>query len=182
MIIVDDDMKAHYEAIIGTSVTWSDVYEWANNILEAGDDPFDSEFDIPFITVEYRQWNSPAGTAEQLLAWGQQAFPKPSHIDVTVIMTGQDLFPVGGVAERMGDAFLISTKAGNYLMPLANLWQHEASHLYDAPDHADFWEALFTYCIMSYIWALVTRSWHSDCWQTIYENRFRFGTTYTWIY
>lgn len=187
MIVVDDDMKAHYEAIIGTTVTWNAVYEWANNILEGGDDPFWSWFEIDFVTREYRQWNSPSNTLLNLLSLGQQAFPKPAGIDVTVIMTGQiegGLTPPLGWSEVLGDAFVMSTRAANYLMPLFNLWQHEASHLYGAPDHADFWSALWTVCIMSYIWAPATRSWCSGCSSTIYSNRLRFGYYYKtiWIY
>lgn len=187
MIIVDDDMKSYYESIDGWSVSWSEIYDWAGNILETGDDPFWSSFEIDFVTKEYRQWNSPSSTLLSLLSLGQQAFPKPAGIDMTVIMTGQIKRGISlplSWAELLGDAFIMTVRAADYLVPVANVLQHEASHLYGTLDQSDWWSALTTWCIMSCIWMPVTKSWHSDCSSTIYLNRLCFGYYYKiiWIY
>jgi len=176
MIIVDDDAKSYMEAFFHTPIPWSAVYDWAYNLLEGGDDPFNDWFSIDFVASQYRSWNSPSGSLTQLLQWGQQAFPKPVGIDVTFILTGQNTLPEGGRSEVLGDAFIMSAWAGYYGNPLVNVWQHEASHLYHAPDHSDWWSAITTVCIMSYFWCPYTRNWCGGCSSEITSHKYRFGS------
>lgn len=81
----------------------------------------------------------------------------------------------GGLwAERLGDAFAMSVKAGFLGMPVWHLFQHEASHLYGALDYKG-WDAVTTWCIMSYMWQSVTRSWCDGCTNIITANKHHFG-------
>jgi len=177
LIIVDDKAKSFLQNIyndlcISAEATWSDTASWAYNILEGGDDPFWNCFGIDYVCNEYRAWVSPSGTLKQLLDWAQQTFPKPAGVEVTFVFTGQGEPLVGGYGERPGDAFIVSACAMNYLCPLVNVWQHEASHNYGVYDHS----ALdFTVCIMSGWYIAVTRSWCSGCYTTITQNRYHFG-------
>jgi len=56
--------------------------------------------------------------------------------------------------------------------PQANLFQHEASHLYGCPDHT---VSPQPWCVMSYDYLYDTRDWCSDCISTITTNHYTFG-------
>ncbi len=173
-VVCDDDMKSWYETLMSHSVTWDDVYMWAWNILEGGDDFFWPQYEIEYNmgAGHYTNWSSTnSGDLAQLFNEGRNNFPKPSDCDVRVFMTGQLTGNIYGLGETPGNAFIIRVREpGSW--PVANLWQHEASHNYNAPNHDP---GLFDWCIMSYIWGPSTRDWCSSCHSTIYENRFRFG-------
>jgi hypothetical protein len=173
-VVCDDDMKLWYETLVGHSVTWDDVYMWAWNILEGGDDPFWPQYEIEYNmgAGHYTNWYSTNyGNLYQIFDEGRTNFPKPSDCDVRVFMTGQLTGNIYGLGEKPGNAFIIRVReTGSW--PLANLWQHEASHNYDAPDHDP---GLFDWCVMSYTWGPWTRDWCGSCHSTIYTNRYRFG-------
>jgi len=173
-VVCDDDMKSWYEELVGHSVTWDDVFMWAWNILEGGDDPFWPEFEIEYTmgAGHYTSWISTnSGNIYQLFDEGRSNHPKPGDCDVGIYMTGQVTGDYLGLSEQGGDDFIIRVRDTG-IMPLANLWQHEASHNFGAPDHNPGW---FDFCIMSYTWAFYVRSWCGSCHSTIYSNRFHFG-------
>jgi len=171
MVIVDDDALAFF-VIYGPTLGGGsgNAFEWAINILEAGDDPFWSSFNIDFVASDIRYWESPNTTPVDiysLMAWVMTTFPTPSGIDVRYVLTGQNTWPFGGLC--YDDTFIISAWAAilNF-QPLQNLWQHEASHLYHVGDHAI---TDFTPCVMNY-WYPFLAFWCSGCSSTIYANRF----------
>jgi len=178
MIIIDDDAETYIEHAMSkfgpVDFSWNDLCNWANRILEDGDDPFESLFNINFVASQYQYWYSPSGSLADLLYEGQNAFPKPAGIDVTFILTGQAEGTIAGRSD-CNDAFIVTATAAAAFCPLVNVWQHEASHLYNCPDHDP---GFFTWCIMSYTWGMVTRNWCNECTLQIACNKYRFGTIY----
>lgn len=177
MVIVDDDALAFFAVSGGIFGYNSNGYVAAMDILEGGDNPFWSNFQIDFVVSDLRYWASPNTDMKSLLAWAMATFPKPSGIDVRYVLTGQNTFPIGGIAYY--DTFIVSAYVVLYNLGvrIENTWQHEASHLYYCGDHG--WLD-FTPCIMNY-WYPWFAAWCSGCWSTIYRNRFRFGSYYSGI-
>lgn len=180
MVIVDDDAAVFLGLVnLGTGVSAS-LYEWAVTLLEVGDDPFWSSFSIDFVAVEFHYWESPnfpqgqpITDMQSLLAHAIVAFPKPAGVDVIYVLTGQNTVPILGISYAYYNIFIVSVWAAVYLVPLQNVWQHEASHLYYAKDHAvtDF----LTSCIMNSWYTAYTRVWCSGCTSRIAGNKFRYG-------
>jgi len=170
VVVVDDTMKQMMEGILQRSCTWSEVKDWAYNILEAGDDPFFSTFSINFYIVKYWCWEIGRQSLLDELYMAQKTFWPlcPDWYDCMVIMSGNMDGLTIGWSELLGDAFIMCV--GFFGIPLANVFQHEASHLYDANDHKG-WSALFTWCIMSYMWSALTRSWCGGCKDKINSNK-----------
>jgi hypothetical protein len=173
-VIVDDAMKAWYEYLVGHTVTWDDVYMWAYNILENGDDPFWSQYEIDYNMHDYTHWHSTEATSmAAIFNEGRNTISKPSDCDVRIFLTGQHPNPLvdaNGIGERPGNAFILTVREPT--CPVANLWQHEASHNYDVIDHDP---GLLDVCVMSYAWIRLTRDWCSSSYTTLYSNRFHFG-------
>jgi hypothetical protein len=174
-VVCDDDMFTQMQEIywwrFWQPVTWDEVYMWAWNILEGGDDPFETNFQIDFKMEagHYTNWDSAPGTLYQLYYWGIGNFSSAQEstgCQVLVIMSGQSDPDAGGWGG--GDTFIIGTRNS----PQANLVQHEASHLYGCPDHTVPPEPN---CVMSYDYTYSTRAWCASCTATISANRYTFG-------
>ncbi|MCL1977754.1 MAG: hypothetical protein FWG55_06630, partial [Candidatus Bathyarchaeota archaeon] len=74
---------------------------------------------------------------------------------------------------RPGNHFLMTVNPPGTL-PLANLFQHEASHLFGCYDNDP---GLTDICIMSYTWIGATRNYCKsgyDCYNVMMTNRYRF--------
>jgi len=171
MIVIDDDARAFF----GNVFDWNGMFNWANSIMEDGDNPFWDWYGIDYIAAEGRIWESPQGSLTQLLGWACDAFPRSPDVEVTYVLTGQFDSSSLGRGYQPGDAFIISVWGAVFGVPLANLWQHEASHNYDVGDHDP---GLLDFCIMSYTWDPFIRLWCSGCFNTLNQNKFRFGTIY----
>jgi hypothetical protein len=172
-VVVDEDAKLWYEYIQGHLVTWDDVYMWAYNILEGGDDFFWPQYEIDYNMHAYTNWDSPDSTSLSVIfEEGKNTITKPSDCDVRFFITGHNTDMLGprGISEMLGDDFII--KVRDPTVPMANLFQHEASHNYGAPDHDP---GLLDWCVQSYAWIQSTRDWCSSCHTTMYSNRFHFG-------
>jgi hypothetical protein len=171
-VVVDNAAKLWLEYIQGHPVTWDDVYMWAYTILEGGDDPFWPQYGIDYNMLHYTNWSSTDTTSlATLFDEGRNSFPMPSDCDVRIFMTGRPTGADNGKSEVLGSAFIMKVRQPG-MWPLANLWQHDASHNYYAPDHID---GLLDYCVMSYTWGPSTRDWCSSCYTTMYSNRLHFG-------
>lgn len=179
LIVVDDIMKWTLELLRMRPCSWTEVEEWAHDIFEGGVAPFESDFGIGnFYHVETEFWVPGTMGLLDELDEAQTTFnwpdAYPAHYDCMVIMSGNIDGTIAGWAERLGDAFIMSVKAVFLGMPLVNLFQHEASHLYGAWDH-EGWDGVTTWCIMSYMWGGVTRSWCGGCTDIISANKHHFG-------
>ncbi len=166
-VVTDDDLLSLYQSIVGYPANWYQMINyWVSQIVEDGDDPFESGFTIDF-TFVYSTWTSPdtGGNLAELFYAALEECPKPATYDVAIYITGQYTNDALGWCWPDGNAFIMT--ANTAYVPLANLWQHEASHLFYAPDHLE-------YCIMSYYWAPQTRYWCAGCEGTINGNRLRY--------
>jgi hypothetical protein len=177
-IIWDDDLWAYYNNMVGhVANPYTEVTPWLISILEDGDDPFESTFDIDYQASLFAYWsNSPpdCGGLVQLFNIGKQSFSK-SGCDVRVFMTAIDFGNEWGYSELPdndgGDDFIMRVDTDG-VIPRANLWQHEASHNYGSDDH--LWGEN-NYCIMSYTWAHLYRNWCDSCGPPIAYNRMKFA-------
>jgi len=180
-VVCDAEMKTRMEINLKHPVTWDDVYMWAWNILEGGDDPFWSYYGIDFNMFRYSNWISPAQPFNQLLYTVQSAKPKPADCDIEVLMTGRNDGPILGMCEgwptqpgqKFPNTFLMTVNTWFVMPPYpsANNWQHEASHLFHAPDHNP---GLFDFDIMSYFWSWTYRNWCGTCVTAMTPNLHRF--------
>jgi hypothetical protein len=163
IVCVDEDMK-YYMAVLfevpPEIITWEDVYNWAENILEGGDDYLEIPFAIDIQAEIFVNWNTPANYdySDMLSALGT-VDPTGVGCDILLLMTAQQDPNYEGLAYSLGRHFVMDCSVG---LP-ANLFQHEASHLFGAPDHG--WD-FFTY--------YSTRWYCSGCSDTINDYRFRF--------
>jgi hypothetical protein len=170
-IIWDDNLWAYYDSLVGHHANpYTEVTPWVASILEDGDDPFESTFDIDYHASLFAYWQSTeSGDMFQLFDEGRANFGA-SGCDVRVFMTGQYCGGVCGLSEYPGNAFIMTVNTD--AIPWANLWQHEASHNYGAPDHIP---GYYDYCIMSYYWAPSIRDWCNGCGTIINNNRLQFA-------
>jgi hypothetical protein len=92
-------------------------------------------------------------------------------------MSGQDDSPWSitgntiGMARLMGNHFVMNVNygiLGYHQMPLANLFQHEASHLFNCDDHK---QISAPWCVMSYINNAFNRAYCGDCDTALWRNR-----------
>jgi hypothetical protein len=180
IIMVDTEAYYFYALLCkqaGVTPTDAGCYAWANNILEGGDDYLELWFGIDFQgqPQQFIIWDSPNYmNYSQLLDTIAQVSPTVVGCDVVVLMTGQNSGGDDGMAKRMGRHFVMSI-APPITYP-ANVFQHEASHLFNCTDHSP---GLTDYCIMSYTWFYLaqTRTYcksGGNCFGTIMNNRFRF--------
>ena len=179
LIVVDREMKGVLEFMHGHSCTWTEVEEWAHNIFERGVEQFKNDFGIGnFYHVETEFWVPGIVSLKNELHMAQTTFnwpnAYPAYYDCMVIMSGNIDGATIGYAEPLGDAFIMSVKAAFLGVPVWHLFQHEASHLYGARDH-EGWDAVTTWCIMSYMWMPATRSWCDGCEDIITANKHHFG-------
>ncbi len=178
LVVVDDIMKWVLELIKLRSVSWTEVEDWTINILEGGDNPFEDKFDIDFYHVETEFWVTGTMGLLDELHNAQNTFnwpdAYPDYYDCMVIMSGNIDGTTVGWGELLGDAFIISVKAAFLGMPVVNVFQHEASHLYGALDHKGL-DGVTTWYIMSYTWQQFTRSWCGGCADIISANKHHFG-------
>lgn len=169
LVIVDDDALLFFAAMPNKPV--GDVFLWACYILEAGSEPFWTNFQIDFVPSVIRFWQSPqTNNLNDLLAYAIVTFPMPTDIEIRYVLTGQCFYLIGGLASPAANSFIITT----YAPPIERLWQHEASHLYHVGDHA---VTDLTPCIINY-WYPWYPAWCSGCWNTIYSNCFHFGFSF----
>lgn len=179
LLVVDDTMKWVYEFMLGRSSSWMEIEEWAINILELGDDPFEDKFDIDFYHVETEFWVTGTMGLEDELYKAKTTFnwpdAYPDYYDCMVVMSGNIDGTIVGVADHLlGTACIISVKAAFLGMPVWHVVQHEFSHLYGAKDHKG-WDGVVTWCIMSYTWQQFTREWCGECTDIISANKHHFG-------
>jgi hypothetical protein len=172
IICIDDDMWTEYVMTFGYFwwlADWEGCCEWANSILEGGDDYLESPFEIDFQTdtANYCYWTTPSGDSySQLLDTLDQVDPTGIGDDVLVCMSGQSDPNYAGMANQFGRHFIMHATAS---LP-ANIFQHEASHLFDCGDHGWDW----TYCIMSYNYAFSYRGYCTGCTTQLELNCDRF--------
>ncbi|MDH5783143.1 MAG: zinc-dependent metalloprotease [Candidatus Bathyarchaeota archaeon] len=179
LIVVDDTMKWVREFMLGRSCPWTEIEEWAHTIFERGVEQFENDFGIGnFYHVETEFWVPGTMGLQDELHKAQTTFnwpdAYPAHYDCMVIMSGNIDGNKVGYAQKFGYAFIMSVKAAFLGMPVWHVFQHEASHLYGAEDHKglDGWT---TWCIMSYTWLPLTRSWCGRCTDIISANKHHFG-------
>jgi len=179
VIVIDDIAKWVLSTLRMRDVSWTETEEWAHDIFEGGVAPFKSDFGIGnFYHVETEFWVPGVMPLDDELSKAQDTFnwpdAYPAHYDCMVIMSGNIDSDSLGYSEILGDAFIMSVKAVFLGMPLVNLFQHEASHLYGPKNH-DGLDAVTTWCVMSPWWAPLTRSWCGGCTDIISANKHHFG-------
>ena len=171
VVIVDEEMRTALSQIYGFEVPWSMVYSWAGNILEGGDDYLEEPFGIDFQNSYCTDWESPDNLdIYGLLDTIDNVDPTSAGYDVIILMSGQ--VPgngIVGLANLLGEHFVMSCNVNL----TANLFQHEASHLFGPNDHG--WD-YSNYCIMSYAYSWQTRGYCTACTVNICEHRYRFET------
>jgi len=175
IVIIDEEAYYYYVCNEPWFATWEGCCAWANNILEGGDDYLEIPFGIDFQAQSqyYCYWETPDYMDYyDLLDEIDGVDPTGVSCDVIVLMTGQSGGSIVGLANRMGHHFLMNAAASGwpYYIPVANLFQHEASHLYDCSDHG--YDQ--TYCIMSYTYQWQTRGYCTGCTTQINLNCARF--------
>lgn len=166
--------------------TWIGCCIIADNILEGGDDYLEVPYGIDFQTNwnYICFWNSPNDkNYHELLAEISKVDPTGVGCDVIVLMSGQ----YGGASSTGGSIIgaANATSSRHFVMdvdvsqrywysgdtpPVANLFQHEASHLFDCSDHVYD----YTYCIMNYRYDQEYRGYCNGCDTQLWLNRFRF--------
>ncbi len=179
IIIVDDEMLSHYVAANPWTATWLGLCIWADNVLEGGDDYLESPYDIDFQTdwnyICY--WESPDYMDYYgLLNEIDNVDPTGVGCDVMVLESGQNGGSGGGgtitgLANMNGRHFVMNACLEEWGIPSANIFQHEASHLFDCSDHG--WDQ--TYCIMSYTYMTSYRGYCTGCDTQLYLNAGRFN-------
>lgn len=174
LVIVDIEAISFYSVYGFLTGGGIDVFAWANSIVEAGDDPFNTQFDIDFTVTNYYVGSSGVigNWVGDLLAWAR-SIPKPTGVEAKFFLTGREIFPVGGAAQE-DTIVLTAWDVFMYSMPI--LWQHEMSHIYRAWDHDPL--DYSTVCVMNY--NIQTTQWCSNHWNAVYWNRFHFGSSSRW--
>jgi hypothetical protein len=181
-IIIVDRQAYNFYASNTANPTEAGCYTWANNILEGGDDYLEVPYGIDFQAQSqyFRVWDAPTCSSYSSMLntiW----YIKPWDVgcDVIVLMTGQadttgslldgDIL---GMAHYLGGHFVIYAKAAGFphYTPLANLFQHEAAHIFGSDDHGF---DLLTYCIESYAYTSLTRTFCSTCDGSIWYYKLR---------
>ncbi len=187
IIIVDDEMLSYYVAADPWGATWLGLEIWANNILEGGDDYLESPYGIDFQTnwnyIMY--WDTPdymtyANLLDEMTG-DPDTYVDPTAVwcDVIVVMSGQYGGAYQGGGEILGMANPMYYRNGRHFVmnacmamwgaPPANIFQHEASHLFDCSDHQDW-----TYCVMCYTYFLSYRGYCTGCNTQLLLNAARF--------
>ncbi len=167
ILILDEEMVSYYASIDPWNANWLLCCMWADNVLEGGDDYLEVPYGIDFQTewdyISY--WDSPDYMDySHLLDEIDGVDPNGVGCDVIVLMSGQYGGSSGGhqilgVANQPGAHFVMDITIGSWPYPVANLFQHEASHLFDCSDH--YWDQ--TYCIMSYTYQFQYRGYCTGC-------------------
>jgi len=176
-VVVDEEFRAH----INTDI-WQDWYIKAVYIFEETDNPFESTFDIDFVAITIDgSWNSPNSitTMESLYTNAKNHVnwdAKKWCYEALIVLTEQDTS-----GDVLGMCWYWDSERG--LVAETHHWggvfgwdayeilQHEESHLYYAPDHDP---GTFDWCIMSYTWGFLTRSWCDECKSIIRSHITRF--------
>jgi len=181
ILIIDEEAKNFFGQLQWPYPTTFGCYIIADNILEDGDDYLEYPYGIDFIT-EWSYicfWNSPNYMDYYgLLAEISKVDPTGVGCDVIVLMSAQfgGTYSNGGGIMGLANAvtdrhFVMDVFAGmRYAFPIANLFQHEASHLFDCSDHGND----LTYCIMSYTYDQSYRGYCTGCDTQLWLNRCRF--------
>ncbi|MCW4004643.1 MAG: hypothetical protein NWE95_12105 [Candidatus Bathyarchaeota archaeon] len=180
IIILDEEAVAYYVSFDPWHVTWLHCCIWADNILEGGDDYLEVPYGIDFQT-EWNYicyWDSPDYMDYYgLLDLIDGVDPTGVGCDVMVLMSGQYGGSSGnsqilGLANQMGRHFVMDVTIGSwpFYYPVENLFQHEASHLFDCSDH--LWD--YTYCIMNYRYTFQYRGYCTGCNTQLERNAGRF--------
>jgi len=180
VVIVDEEMRGYlawltYGYWIPELVSWEEVYDWAWNILEGGDDFLEILFGIDMQMVINTNWETPDGwNYHDLLYAIDDVDPRGVGCDILILITGQQDWGLDGLAwcpcpgtPMEGRHFVMDCTVGL----TANLFQHEATHLFGPHDHG--WNPLIP-CIMSYYWTWQLRIYCSACTTNIDQHRFRY--------
>ena len=184
IIILDDEFVYYFSMLDPWGASWPMMCQIGNSILEAGDDYLESPYDINFQTnwnyICY--WESPDGVVYDgdygLLEMIDEINPTDVGCDVMVLMSGQyggatedgDILGLANPMYRHGGRHFIIDACRGAWAPNANLFQHEASHLFDCSDHKDL-----TYCIMCYTYTFATRGYCTGCNTQLILNAGRFN-------
>jgi len=170
--VCDDDMFSYMQSIywwrFWQPVTWSEVFQWAGNIVEDGDDAYENEYQLDFQTPLFYSWTSAPGTLYQLREWGWGNYSQVLDYfgyEILAIFSGQSDPNYGGWG---GGQCLI---AGVYNSPIANLFQHEAGHIFYCPQHEP---PNTPWCCMSIDHCYQTREWCSECNDVLIDSVHRF--------
>lgn len=169
------------DAAAGAGQTLPAIKNAVNNLVESGDAPLVANYGIDFeVQLSYVSlWNPPTNmNYAQLLAEISKVKPQDVGCDVLMLLTGQSEISGNSITLGMANAtshrhFLMYANAASFpiLCPLANLFQHEASHLFDCSDHG--WD--LTYCIMSYTYQKSYRGYCTGCNTQLNLNKNRFN-------
>jgi hypothetical protein len=184
--IYESNIESEEQYPIPYTATWQEVYAWGESIVEAGCGPFKSDFNISYQVTMYKHWNPPQESLADLLKSAQFAssglwngenwtqFRQTTYVDDLCIITGEYDPSCIGISLQPGYAFVVSVCGAP--IPLANVWQHEASHNYGCPDHYDPNNPLdpvnWINCIMCYDYEFLTgtRTWCNGCRAIIQDN------------
>lgn len=176
VVVVDEEMREELSKRLNlwpNLCSWDQVYNWAWNILEGGDDYLEIPFAIDIQLEIATNWETPDDwNYYDLLYAIDDVDPRGVGCDILLLITAQQHPGIDGLAWGLdgpygGRHFVMDCTVS---LP-ANCFQHEASHLFGAPDHG---YDLFTFCIMSYIWTYWTRGYCSGCTAIINSNKFRY--------
>ena len=177
VVICDEEMRLQLGIDLGRPaelVPWDWVYAWANDILEAGDDPLESEFEINIVMDTPVHWDdSPDDIGLLELLWIIDGIP-PQGVgcDIMILMSGEVDYVRDGCAytPNLGTGRHFAMKC--YVAWNARLFQHECSHLFGPTDYHQ-WDAL-PVCVMGWLWDSVTPNYCSTCTNIInsYAGRF----------
>lgn len=180
VVIVDDEMREQRANQLGYSnpedCPWSEVYAWAYNILESGDDALETNYGIDIQLTIASNWETPDNLDYYALLYLiDDIDPRTVGCDILMLMTGQQMWGIDGLAWIYGTPGA-PMDARHFLMDCtvslpANLFQHESSHLFGCLDHG--WDP-FNLCCMSSAYLYFTRGWCGGCQTILTANRARY--------
>lgn len=178
VVTVDEDMREELSRRLGmwpNLCSWQQVYDWAWNIIEGGDDFLETTFGIDIQPTVYCNWETPDNwNYYDLLYAIDDVDPRGVGCDTIALLTAQQDVNVDGLAwcpcpgTPMGGRHLVMDCTVG--LP-ANLFQHEQTHNFGPHDHGWDWGI---YCIMSYAYTYWTRGYCDPCTTNINEHRFRY--------
>jgi hypothetical protein len=138
-------------------VCWAACKAWANNIIEGGDDYMELWYGIDFQTQSqyFELWDSPNNmNYSQLLDVMEATNPSSVGCDTIILITGQFDASTFGKSYIGGHSNVMYAMAHLLGVPLANLFQHESSHMFGCDD-----DSVTTNCIMNALTGMVNRSY-----------------------
>jgi hypothetical protein len=189
LVLIDEEAVSVYYRFSGGYLTsgWVGCCIYINHILKCGSDYLKARYGIDFQARTFLYWPTDNtldyyGLIENINAID----PADYDCDVVVLMSGQDGGytsrggKIVGLALHMGNCFIVNVNNGLFGWHsdgLANIFQHEASHLFGCGDHkSDHATTSTPCCIMCYRCGAKYSAYCTDCDEAIWQNRFHFDT------